>query len=322
MTHFDVFNGDADGICALHQLRLATPKDATLITGVKRDIALLQRADAKAGDSVTVLDVSAAVNREALVALLERGVRVDYFDHHFAGDLPRHPNLTGTIDPSPGVCTGMLVDRHLGGRFRAWAVVAAFGDNLGSEANALAESLPPLGAQLQDLRELGETLAYAGYGDAEADLIVHPAVLYRTLHVHADPIAFIRGEPLYRSISDSRRADLELARRAEPQFQLTGAKLYVLPDAPWSRRVRGVFANERVERDSARACAVLTHKAMGGYTVSVRAPLRTPTGAGAGADALCRKFPTGNGRVRAAGINHLPQDRLPEFVQQLDAAFP
>ncbi|HZV66950.1 MAG TPA: hypothetical protein VFG03_18780, partial [Telluria sp.] len=40
---YDVFNGDADGICALHQLRLAQPAETRLITGVKRDIALLDR---------------------------------------------------------------------------------------------------------------------------------------------------------------------------------------------------------------------------------------------------------------------------------------
>jgi len=41
MIHFDVFNGDADGICALTQLRNAQPREAELITGVKRDINLL-----------------------------------------------------------------------------------------------------------------------------------------------------------------------------------------------------------------------------------------------------------------------------------------
>lgn len=41
--HIDVFNGDADGICALIQLRLANPVESQLITGVKRDIALLQK---------------------------------------------------------------------------------------------------------------------------------------------------------------------------------------------------------------------------------------------------------------------------------------
>ncbi|MCE2831577.1 MAG: acetyltransferase, partial [Oxalobacteraceae bacterium] len=33
MAFFDVFNGDADGICALHQVRLHCPRDAVLVTG-------------------------------------------------------------------------------------------------------------------------------------------------------------------------------------------------------------------------------------------------------------------------------------------------
>ncbi len=54
----DVFNGDADGICALIQLRLAKPVEAKLITGVKRDIQLLEQVMVQAHDSVTVLDIS------------------------------------------------------------------------------------------------------------------------------------------------------------------------------------------------------------------------------------------------------------------------
>src|SRR6516164_6926442 len=72
MAHFDVFNGDADGICALHQLRLARPREATLITGAKRDIALVERVPAQPGDSLTVLDISFDVNRAALTALLAK----------------------------------------------------------------------------------------------------------------------------------------------------------------------------------------------------------------------------------------------------------
>ena len=41
MADYDVFNGDADGICSLVQLRLAEPRESTLVTGVKRDINLL-----------------------------------------------------------------------------------------------------------------------------------------------------------------------------------------------------------------------------------------------------------------------------------------
>jgi hypothetical protein len=63
---------------------------------------------------------------------------------------------------------------------------------------------------------------------------------------------------------------------------------------------------------------VLTPDRAGGYTVSVRASARRP----AGADTVCRQVPTGGGRVGAAGINHLPRNDLPRFVQAMDAAFP
>lgn len=43
MRSCDVFNGEADCICALLQLRLASPRDPELVTGVKRDIALLKQ---------------------------------------------------------------------------------------------------------------------------------------------------------------------------------------------------------------------------------------------------------------------------------------
>ena len=42
MARFDVFNGDADGICSLVQLRRADPApEAVLVTGRKRRIDLL-----------------------------------------------------------------------------------------------------------------------------------------------------------------------------------------------------------------------------------------------------------------------------------------
>ena len=65
--HYDVFNGDADGILALVQLRLAEPKESQLITGVKRDISLLKRVDVEQASSVTVLDISMEKNQEALI---------------------------------------------------------------------------------------------------------------------------------------------------------------------------------------------------------------------------------------------------------------
>jgi single-stranded DNA-specific DHH superfamily exonuclease len=317
MAHFDVFNGDADGLCSLHQLRLEEPLESVLVTGVKRDIVLLGRVDAQRGDVVTVLDISAASNRAGLNALLERGVEVHYFDHHFAGELPEHPGLTATIDTSPGVCTGMLVDRFLQGRRRIWAVVAAFGDNLEASALALAAPLRLAAAQLDALRELGESLAYNAYGDTEADLIAHPAELYRTLARYADPFRMIAGEPLLDRIGATRRDDLARAAALQPEFASACAAVYVLPDAAWSRRVRGALANVLANRSPDLAYAILTRNAEGGFMVSVRAPRARPNGA----DALCRAFATGGGRAAAAGINHLPEDELPEFVRRLERAF-
>src|SRR5439155_26137386 len=142
--HNYVFNGDADGLCALQQLRLAGPPagagQETLLTGVKRDIALLDRVAPAAGDACTVLDVSLDVNRTALVALLEAGVSVRYFDHHFAGEIPAHPGLDAHIDLSPNVCTSLLVDRFLDGRCRRWALAGAYGDSMTAEADALARA--------------------------------------------------------------------------------------------------------------------------------------------------------------------------------------
>ena len=316
MSHFDAFNGDADGICSLLQLRLDSPRDSTLVTGVKRDIALLERIAATRGDTVTALDISVETNRAALRSLLDRGVAIEYYDHHYAGELPSHPNAVFHIDTSPGVCTGVIVDRTLAGRQRIWAIVAAFGDDLVRMGETLAGTLPLDAAAVAELKELGECIAYNAYGDSEADLLVHPAALYRTLHKRADPFRFIEFESLFDEIKAMRTSDLEHARRHRPE-QLPGAPVYILPDAPWSRRVRGAFGNELSAASPDRAHAILTPNALGGYTVSVRAPRTTPTGA----DAFCREFATGGGRARAAGINNLPADQVGEFTRRFGQVF-
>jgi len=314
--HYDAFNGDADGLCSLLQLRLDQPLDSVLVTGVKRDNALLGRVAATSGDSVTVLDLSLDVNRSALMALLERGVDVDYFDHHFAGDVPGHPRLAPHIDCAPDVCTGVIVDRVLGGRHRRWAIVAAFGDNLDATARRLAASLSIGDDDVNLLRALGRALSYNAYGDREADLLVPPAALYRTLVRYADPLEFVRADPLLGRITATREADLERARGLAPLHRLSNGDVFVLPDAAWSRRVRGALGDELAVCAPHRAHAVLT-PADGGYVVSVRAPVRAPNGA----DALCRQFPHGGGRAAAAGINFLPSAELGRFLQAFGRAF-
>lgn len=316
--YHDAFNGDADGICALHQLRLAEPVDSELITGVKRDISLLRRVDAAPGDELTALDIAVEKNAVPLAALLDKGVRVRWFDHHDPGELPVHPNFQAHIDTAADVCTSLLVNRYLGGRYLIWAVTAAFGDNLHDAARAAAEPLGLDEAGLAALRELGECLNYNAYGDGLEDLYFHPAELYRRLHAYTDPFAFIREAPEFRTLRDGYAADMAAARGVAPMDERVSGAVLVLPDAAWARRVSGVYANELATRHPQRAHALLTRSPKGHYVVSVRAPLANRTGA----DALCRQFETGGGRKAAAGINVLPAERLDDFVRAFFTSYP
>ncbi|MGN2390982.1 acetyltransferase [Pelomicrobium sp. P1] len=317
VAFYDIFNGDADGLCALHQLRLVEPCEAVLVTGVKRDVRLLQRVAPAPGDVLTVLDISLAENRDALAHALEAGARCLYFDHHYAEEIPRHPHLEAHIDPAPDLCTSLLVDRYLHGRHRAWAVVAAFGDNLFDSARRVALPLGLSEEGLEKLRELGEALNYNAYGETVEDLYFHPAELYRRLSRYADPFQFIAREPAFERLRRGYADDIARAQALEPLEETAAGTIYLLPDAAWARRVSGAFANRLARAHPARAHAVLVPSVAGGYTVSVRAPVARP----AGAEALCRQFPSGGGRPAAGGINGLPAEMVQAFARKFQEAF-
>ncbi len=315
---FDAFNGDADGICALHQMRLAEPAQSTLITGVKRDIGLLKKIDAQAGDSILALDIAVEKNAAPLAALLDKGVKVRWFDHHNPGELPVHPNFQATIDTTADVCTSLLVDRFLAGKHRIWAVTAAFGDNLHDAARRAAEPLGLSSEQLDQLRALGECLNYNGYGESLEDLHFHPADLYRSLSAYTDPFAFIQESPQFQTLSQGYAADMARAAAVQPSEARASGAAFILPDAAWARRVSGVYANDLATAYPNRAHALLTRSPKGHFVVSVRAPLADKRGA----DELCQRFATGGGRKAAAGINVLPETGIPDFIAAFFAAYP
>ena len=317
MQFYDIFNGDADGICALQQLRLEEPRATTLVTGVKRDVRLLDRVSAAAGDELTVLDISLKANAGGVARLLGAGARLRYFDHHAPGEIPRHANLKAFIDVAPDTCTSLIVDRYLNGRQRLWAVVAAFGDNLAGPAQRAAADLDLDAADLQRLRELGECINYNAYGETIDDLHYPPADLYETLRHYRDPRDFIEGEPVFEVLKNALADDFDRARAIAPKMATENAALIILPDAAWSRRIHGLIANQLARRHPRRAHAVLVSES-GRYTVSVRAPLDKPYGA----DALCLKFETGGGRQAAAGINRLSEADYARFVAEFTQAFP
>jgi hypothetical protein len=313
MTDFDVFNGDADGICSLLQLRLAEPRAATLVTGVKRDIQLLERIDPALASRVTALDISLDKNRAPLQSLLASGVEVFYCDHHFAGDIPESPHLDALINTAPDVCTSLLVNGRLRGAHAAWAVVGAFGDNLDASACAAARAASIEGDDLELSRRLGTYLNYNGYGSSLDDLYFHPAELFQLLATFATPADFVAAAATsFERLEAGYENDMAQAANLAPEWEDGTAAVFILPDAAWSRRVSGVYGNALAKAHPARAHAVLTQRE-GGFLVSVRAPLNDKRDA----DTLCRAFDTGGGRAAAAGINHLPEHELSTFISAL-----
>ena len=311
-NHYDVFNGDADGICALHQFRLAYPAaNAELVTGVKRDITLLARIKDVTGSQITVMDVSMHSNREYLTQLLEADNDILYIDHHFAGDIPHSAQLKHYIDPSPDTCTSLIVDGMLDGKFRQWAICGAFGDNLHASAQAIAAemSLPP--EDTKKLREIGELINYNGYGAQLQDLYFLPDQLFRVIEHYRNPLDFYDQSKTLKTLKQGYRSDMDQAL-SQSEFKRMGKnKVYRFPDSPWARRVSGVFANLKARENPEGAHALITENNDKTLRISVRAPLADRKNA----DTLCRSFPSGGGRAAAAGINTLPAHLLDSFFE-------
>ena len=313
--YVDVFNGDADGICALQQMRLVEPVDSELVTGVKRDISLVSRVtDAK---NVLVLDISLDKNRQDIKRLLTEGSTIRYFDHHYAGDIPEHENFASFINTEKNICTSLLVNQYLENEHYLWASVGAFGDNMHDSAIRVIENAGLKQEQVEQLNQLGVYINYNGYGGSLDDLYFKPDALFQTLQPYRNPLDFISAESTFEILKTGYLDDMSKGMETGYYVQQEGHAVILLPDEKWARRVSGVLGNALANEYPERAHAILSEKQQGGYQVSVRAPKVNRTGA----DELCRQFETGGGRQAAAGINHLPGTELDYFVSRFMEAF-
>lgn len=310
-THFDVFNGDADGLCALQQLRLAQPKASVLVTGRKGDHDLLQRVAARPGDTVTVLDIPVEANRQVLQELLGIGVSVECFDHHPASG-PEHPLLRLRLDPAPRLCTSLLVDRYLSGQYRAWAVVGAFGDNRPVAAEEMARCIGLDQKKTRLLKMLGECLNYNAYGGSEADQGVPPALLRQCMAPFHDPLQFMMQGDVFLRIAQRLAGDLALAMDIRPMLQTDRLTAVLLPDAAWARRVIGIYANYLARLNPGRICAVFVPNGRNALSVSLRAARQC----GALAGRLARRH-GGDGRATVAGISDLPVENVARLLREM-----
>jgi hypothetical protein len=317
-VQYDVFNGDADGIFALHQFRLKYPEiSAKRITGVKRDIKLLEQVEDVSNSRISVFDISLDSNRLPLEKILDQENQVDYFDHHFAGAIPYSPDLTTRINPSADTCTSLIVNDFLQSSYPEWAICGAYGDNIHLLAEQLAKAENLSQDRGDQLKELGELFNYNGYGADIEDLHYHPKELYLAIQPFTNPFDFIAESIELPGLREGYAQDMQRAEGVTPLSNSGKNRIYFFPDAPWARRVSGVYSNLRAREKTEAAHAIITENADTSYRISVRAPLNDKRDA----DTLCKKFPSGGGRAAAAGINNLPKDRFNSFVDAFQSIY-
>jgi len=166
------------------------------------------------------------------------------------------------------------------------------------------------------LKRLGICLNYNAYGDSIEDLHCHPAELAELMRPFPDPGRFMEQTATYAKLHAGYEEDMAKARRAATRGGYREG-IIVLPNEPWARRAIGVLTNELMQSRPRAALAILSPKASGGFTVSVRVPADSPVSAAE----FCGGFETGGGRKSAGGINYLADADLDRFAARFQARF-
>ena len=317
MTNYDVFNGDTDGIFAWHQLRLTHPRDAEIITGVKRDVNLASKVNAEDGDLVTIMDVSHAKNRKDVQRILDSGAIIEYFDHHDPKELIEHPNITYHINTEPNISTGLIVNSHVNGQNRLWSIATAFGDNHLDLAMNMAKSESLSDEQVLILKQIGLVVNYNSYGQTIEDLFYSPEEIAEVVRAcGSDIFKFLEQGDIFSTLLENFNADMSSAVCQEPFSISENGVIYTLPNEAWTHRIMGSFSNHLVSTNKNLACAIAVLNSDGTYRISVRSSINNPHGAGN----LCGNF-GGGGREKAGGINNLPASDMNTFKEEFDKVF-
>ena len=317
MTNYDVFNGDTDGIFAWHQLRLTHPRDAEIVTGVKRDVNLASKVNAEEGDLVTIMDVSHAKNRKDVQRILDSGAIIEYFDHHDPKELIEHPNITYHINTEPNISTGLIVNSHVNGQNRLWSIATAFGDNHLDLAMNMAKSESLSDEQVLILKQIGLVVNYNSYGQTIEDLFYSPEEIAEAARAcGSDIFKFLEQGDIFSTLLENFNADMSSAVCQEPFSISENGVIYTLPNEAWTHRIMGSFSNHLVSTNKNLACAIAVLNSDGTYRISVRSSINNPHGAGN----LCGNF-GGGGREKAGGINNLPASGMNTFKEEFDKVF-
>lgn len=281
------YNGDADGICSMVQWGLIHGVEGTRVTGVKRDIQLLNRVNPTDGDEIIVMDISLARNHSRAEELSRLGFSITWFDHHLEGE--QIEALNSHIDTSSSVCTASIVERFLGIK-SDWSEVALHGDGLSDYSSK------------PELKELGELLNYNGYGADLSDLHFHPDDLMLLCLQSKTPQVFM-NTPEFIKLKKGFESDISMASKIE----LTEG-YYLLPNEPWARRVVGVMAH-RINETGEGPHVIAIDK---GDTFQISVRGRNGIGD------LCAMF-NGGGRATAGGIDALPKSEIRALMNEVNS---
>jgi hypothetical protein len=262
---------------------------------------LLDRIDARSGDEIIAMDISLERNHSRASELIRTGVAVTWIDHHLAGE--DIAGLVNHIDTSSDVCTAIIVNRILGGKFQSWAITAAYGDGMTAAADMLG------GGHRPDLAEMGELLNYNAYGPSIEDLHFHPQVLLEACIDAGEPRQFIKTDIFHR-LRDGFIDDLQLAR----DLHVRERNLIQLPAESWAHRVVGVYAHRIAGEEPELPHVIAVDLGNGTWQVSLRAPKNNPSGAGE----VCASF-GGGGRASAGGVDALPGECIPALMKSVDS---
>tara|TARA_Y100001958_G_C21125107_1_gene468064 strand:- start:14 stop:886 length:873 start_codon:yes stop_codon:yes gene_type:complete len=279
------YNGDADGICSMVQWGLVYGIEGHRVTGVKRDIELLERVNPNPDDQIIVMDISLARNHARAVELSSQGFDITWFDHHLAGE--PIDGITTNVDTSANVCTARIVEKFLGVE-SDWAQVALHGDGL-----SVHSSKP-------EFKELGELLNYNGYGADLSDLHFHPDDLLLLCLQAKTPQNFMKTQA-FMTLKNGFESDLSNAKNIE-----LNNGYYLLPNEAWARRVVGVMAH-RINESGDGPHVIAIDK---GETLQVS--IRGIEGIGE----LCKMF-GGGGRATAGGIDALPKSEITALMKEV-----
>ena len=254
-------------------------------------------------------------NKDYIDGILNNDNIVRWFDHHEPGETDLGESFSIKVDTDPNCCTNILVDKYIDGLHRPWTICGAYGDNLHEQAEKLNPCFNEM--VMLELKEIGETLNYNGYGNELSDLTVDPKEVYLDLHQYVSPFQYRKKSEIYNKIHTQMISDKAELSSSEILHDTDAGKVILLPNTKASVRYSGIYSNQQTTDDPDKAFAILTLVNEENYRVSIRSPKTNPYGA----SKLALQFPTGGGREKAAGVNELPRSELNNFIEKFEEVY-